>query len=439
MEFEVSKIMSLNWTPEVLVNIISSLILLILSLKVYTSPKTRKIVPIKYLAIALLFSSAYYFFIFIAILFLSELFTILYSLMLIGMFLFLVVAINYIMKDRLYSTNLIIIIIISTLLVYSMFQQPVVSIVLINGFYTPIALGVFSFFSELLTSIGLLIAFYWGLKTFLYSPPFIKKEARIFFLGTIIMSIITLFTYFLYFFFPIFLILYSVVFSLGALIFMTAIIKEPKLLYILPFEINRILVKDREGFPLFDHDWSDSNISDTIFSGFINAVQIMSEEVIHKGGILDITLSDGILVLRESEFITVGLIASKPSKLLRKSLINFSDEFQIKFLKLLKTNCKEIEKYDAYELLEKYFSNFPSKLVSGKDTPLFLSMKHKKLTPEIENKMREVFTNEQEYEKMKEEIKKFPESAIWHFLQFYKDNRDAISNTDEKSLEDKNS
>jgi len=165
----------------------------------------------------------------------------------------------------------------------------------------------------------------------------------------------------------------------------------------------------------------------------------MSEEVIHKGGILDITLSDRSLVLRESEFITVGLIASKPSKLLRKSLINFSDEFQIKFLKLLKTNCKEIEKYDAYELLEKYFSNFPSKLVSGKDTPLFLSMKHKKLTPEIENKMREVFTNEQEYEKMKEEIKKFPESAIWHFLQFYKDNRDAISNTDEKSLEDKNS
>jgi hypothetical protein len=432
--------MTLNWTPEGLFNIISGSILLILSLKVYTSPKTRKIASIKYLATAFLFGSAYNFFLFSAILFLSELFTILYSLMSIGIVLFIVVAINYIVKDRLYSTNLIIIIIISTLLVYSMFQQPVVSIVLIDGFYTTIALGVFAFFSELLIVIGMLITFYWGLKTFLYSPPFIKKEARIFFLGITIMSIISFFIYFLYFFFSIFLILYSVIFSLGALIFMIAIIREPKLLYILPFEVNRILVKDREGFPLFDHDWSESNISDNIFSGFVNAVQIMSEEVINKGGILDIILSDGILILRESEFITVGLVASKPSKLLRESLINFSDEFQMKFMKLLKTNCREIDKYDdAYELIEKYFSNFPSKLVSGKDHPLFLTMKRKKLTPELENKMREIFDNEQEFEHMKEEIKKFPESAAWHFLKFYQENRDAISNTDGKSLEDKNS
>lgn len=432
--------MTLNWTPEGIANIISGLILLILALKVYTSPKTRKIVSIKYLATSFLFASAYNLFIFLSILFLSELITIIYSLMIIGMALSFIIAINYVMKDRLYSTNLILIIIISTLLIYSMFQQPNVSIVIVDGFYTPITLGFFSFFSELLIAITILYAFYWGLKTFIYSPPFIKKEAGIFFLGTITVSIISYCTYLLYFFFPIFLILYSVVFSLGELILMTAIIREPKLLYILPFEINRILVKDREGFPLFDHDWSESNISDNIFSGFINAVQIMSEEVINKGGILDIILSDGILILRESEFITVGLIASKPSKLLRESLTDFSDEFQTKFLKLLSSNCREMDKYDdAYLLLDKYFSNFPSKLISGKDDPLFLTMKHKKLSPELDNKMRAIFPNEQEYEKMKEEIKNFPETAIWHFLEFYKENRDAISNTDEKSLEDKNS
>ena len=427
--------MALNWTPEGISVILAGSILLILAIIVLKSPKTKKIRSVKYLAISILFGSAFFFSVFFSILILSEVITIFYNLLYIGAALFFIMGINYIMKDRIYSTSLLIVITLSALIVFLAFQNPVVNIVVVSGFYTTEATGYFFFFSELLAAFTLLNMFYWGIKTYLYCPPFIKREATIFFLGTTLMSIITLFVYYLYFFFPIFLIIYPLVTSLGISTFMNAIIIEPKLLYILPFEINRILVKDREGFPLFDHDWSESTISDNIFSGFINAVQIMSEEVINKGGILDIILSDGILILRESEFITVGLIASKPSKLLRESLIHFSDEFESNFMRLLKSKCREMDKYDdAYLLLDKFFSNFPSKLVSDKDKPLYLTMKYKGLTPELENKMKEIFANEQEYEEMKKEILTYPEAAAWHFLKFYEENRDKIPYKDDKIL-----
>ena len=432
--------MALNWTPEGVFTFLAGTITLILMIIVFKSPKTKNIKSVEYLAISILFGSAYNFSIFFSILFLSEVITIIYNLLSIGAALFLIIAISYIMKDRIYSTSLLIVITLSSLIVFTAFQIPDISIVVVSGFYTTLTTGYFFIFSELLAVFVLLNMFYWGIKTFLYSPPFIKKEATIFFLGTTLMSIVTLFIYYLYLLFPIFLIIFPLVMSFGTSIFMIAILMEPKLLYILPFEINRILIKDREGFPLFDHDWSESTISDSIFSGFINAVQIMSEEVINKGGILDIILSDGILILRESEFITVGLIASKPSKLLRESLIHFSDEFESNFMRLLKSKCREMDKYDdAYLLLEKYFSNFPSKLVSDKDNPLYLTMKYKGLTPELENKMKEIFANEQEYEEMKKEILTYPEAAAWHFLKFYEENRDKIPYKDNKVLGNNNS
>ncbi len=428
------------WTPEGIVNIISSSFLFVLVIILQISPRTNKILSVKYLALSFLFASIFSFLVFFSILFLSEMITIVYNLMLIGVALFFVIGLNYIMKDRIFSTNLLIALILSALLVYAAFQSPVVKLITVDGYYSTIVVGYFSLFSDLLSALILLNAFYWGLKTLLYCPPIIKTKAKIFFIGTTIMSIATLFCYFLNFFFPIFLIIYPIVFSLGISIFTINIIFEPKLLYILPFELNRILVKDREGFPLFDHDWSESNISDNIFSGFISAVQIMSKEVIDKGGILDIILSDGILILRESEFISVGLVASKPSKLLRKSLINFSDEFETKFMKLLNTKCREINKYDeAYLLIDKYFSNFPSKLVSSKDSPLYLTMKYKEIPPELDNELKKIFSNNNEYEAMKKEFLKYPESMIENFLKFYEENKDKIPYKDDKILENKNS
>ena len=90
----------------------------------------------------------------------------------------------------------------------------------------------------------------------------------------------------------------------------------------------------------------------------------MSEDVINRGGLLDIHLEDGILIVKESKLITVGLVSSKSSKLLKDSVIKFTTDFENKFERKLKKSVKDMSQYiGAFELIEKYFSNFPYKIL----------------------------------------------------------------------------
>ncbi|KKM64469.1 hypothetical protein LCGC14_0851670 [marine sediment metagenome] len=59
--------------------------------------------------------------------------------------------------------------------------------------------------------------------------------------------------------------------------------KNVKILYVLPYPIYRISVRDHKGNLLYDHDWSESSISETAFSGFLNAIEIMIEEIMQMG------------------------------------------------------------------------------------------------------------------------------------------------------------
>ena len=430
--------MTLNWTPEVIVVFINTGILLFCSILMYISPRTQKILSVVYFRIAWIFFSLFFLFEGISILLLSLAITQTYTLFNAVGIIFFLIGINYTMRERLFSFGLIVVIIFVVLLLYIQFQSDVAVIVVEGGYITTKIIGIYNIIGDLLISIMLIYTFIWAIKTLRNAPYQIKTEATLFFLALTLSSIITLIVYSFYYFDPIFILISDLIFSFGGCAFTYSIIKEPKLLYILPFQINRILVKDRDGFPLFDHDWSESKISDSIFTGFINAVQLMSEEIIHKGGLLDIFLTDGILIVRESEYITIGLVASKSSKLLRKSIINFAIDFDEKFMKLLKTSCRDIKKYDgAYELIDKYFSNFPSKLILSKKDPLYLIAKYKKITPELENKLKSIVMDEIDYEKIKEEIKKFPDCVPLHFIKFYENNKDALTFRDEKELSDK--
>jgi len=430
--------MTLNWTPEVVVVFITTGILLFSAVLTYTSPRTKKILSVTYFRTALIFISLFFLFEGISILFLNLAITRIYTLFNAVGTIFFLIGISHTMKESLKSIGLMVVVILLALLLYLTFQSEVAVIVVEAGYITTKIIGFYSIIGDVLFSIAFIYIFYWGIKTYRNAPFLIKTEATIFFCGIILSSIISLTVNMFYYINPIFILITDLIFSVGIFIFTYSIIKEPKLLYILPFEINRIIVKDRDGFPLFDHDWSESKINDSMFTGFINAVQLMSEEVIHKGGLLDIILTDGILMLRESEFITVGLVASKSSKLLRNSLVNFANDFEDQFKNLLKVSCRDIEKYDgAYELLDNYFSNFPSKLISSKSDPLYLIAKYKEIPPELENKLKSIATDEYDYEKIKEEIKKFPDCVPLHFMEFYEDIKERLGFKDENELPDK--
>ncbi len=412
--------MALNWNIEVIVDFIVSLVILINMIVTYFTSKSQKITSLLYIRLSIFGMCIFMAMDGLSFLFVSEMLARITGIILFPTTIFLIIGINYTIRETFYSKGLIMCFGLGALFTYLTFQPGVAKPSLETGYLRMNWTGAFNILAIVFTALMALYLFYWGLKTWVNAPVLIKKEASIFFLGIIIASPVGMVFYFLYLMEPVFILASDFSMIIGILIFLIAILREPKLLYILPFTVYRISVKDREGFPLFDHDWSKSNISDTIFTGFLNAVQLMSEEVMNIGGLLDINLEEGILILRESKLITVGLVASKSSKLLSESVVKFTNDFEIKFEKELRKSVKNMSQYeDAFELIEKYFSNFPYKILKSKKQPLLLAGKYARIPLEIENKLKTIFTDEKEYEFIKTELQRSPFYFTKGFLSLY--------------------
>ncbi|MFX1575022.1 MAG: hypothetical protein ACFFB0_19970 [Promethearchaeota archaeon] len=429
--------MVLNWNIEVIVDFIIAFGVLINTIVTYFMPKSQKITSLLYIRLSIFGMAVFMAMDGLSFLFVSELLARITGIVLFPTTIFMIIGINYTIREIFYSKGLIICFGLGMLFIYLAFQPRVAKSNLETGYVRMSWVGAFNILGIMFTAIMALYLFYWGLKTWLNAPVLIKKEASIFFLGIIVASPLAMIFYLFYLLEPVFILVSDFAIIIGIVIFLLAILREPKLLYILPFTVYRISVKDREGFPLFDHDWSKSNINDIIFTGFLNAVQLMSEEVMNIGGLLDINLEEGILVVRESKLITVGLVASKSSKLLSESVVKFANDFEKKFEKELKKSIKDMSQYeDAFELIEKYFSNFPYKIIKSKKQPLILTGKFARIPLEIENKLKSIFTDEQEYEFIKTELQRSPYYFSKQFLSLYDElkKEDQISEEEPKRL-----
>ena len=419
--------MELYWSIEVIVDFLAATVGIILSVVTYYSPKAKKIKSLFFIRLG--FISFWLFMLLdgFAFLFLNEFLGLLTGIILIPAALFIIIGVNYTIKESFYSFGLIIAISLAILFLYTGTQPNAVVIESQSGYLRVRWIGLFSILGMIFSGISMFYLFYWGIKTWINSPFLIKKEASIFFLGVLIIFPISFIFYVLYLFEPIYILISDITMLVGALIIALIVIREPKLLYILPFTIYRIVVKDRDGQPLYDHDWSQSNISEKIFTGFLNAVQLMSEDVISRGGLLDIHLEDGILIVKESKLITVGLVSSKSSKLLKDSVIKFTTDFENKFERKLKKSVKDMSQYiGAFELIEKYFSNFPYKIFKSKKQPLLLTGKYFKIPLELENKLRSIFTDDEEFKVVKAELVKCPLHFPFDFMKLHNDLKDEM-------------
>jgi hypothetical protein len=437
--------MVLNWNLLVIITLISGIgIVLVPVLLNFIAPATKKIRSLFYIKWAILIMGISTFLDGISTLFMNIFIAIFSAILFIPGLICLSIGINYTIKETYISIHLIIISCLGFLFCYLAFQPGAVEPIIEYGSLSLIWVGLFGILSDLLTIFALILLLYWGFKTWRNAPFLIKKEATIFFMGiciaTILSSITVLFRREYHLLSDI--LLYSF-FIIGTITLTYAIIKEPKLFYILPFTVYRILVKDKEGFPLFDHDWSESDISEIMFSGFINAVQLMSEEVMNIGGLVDINLEEGMLIVHESKFITVGLVTSKSSKLLRDALVNFSKDFEQQFERELKQKVRDTSKYEnAYFLIDKYFSNFPFRIIPSKRHPLLLSGKYSKVPFELDNKLKNIFADEKEYEAIKAEICKSPVCVSEEFINLYEELKkeiDHLPDNGSKQLNDKKS
>jgi hypothetical protein len=430
--------MTLNLTPEVIVDFIVAVCGFILTITTYIKPKTKRITSLNYIRLAIFSSSIFILLDGLAILYISKFLSIITGFTLIPLTLSLVIGITYIIKEDFYSLGFVVVIGLSVLLIYLGFQPNAVDIQMQGGYIRLPWMGLFGNIGMILTIISEIYLFYWGIKTLKNAPFLIKKEARVFFIGIFLASVVTMFFYLLNLIDTFYILIADFTLLIGFLITALSVIIEPKLLYILPFTVYRIVVKDREGYPLFDHDWSKSEISENIFTGFINAIQLMSEEIMNIGGLLDIQLKDGILILHESDNITVGLITSKSSKLLRYSVTNFTCDFENKFEKMLKEGNKDMRAYEsADELVEKYFSNFPSRIISHKRKPLLLTERLLKLPLTLDTDLKTIIKDEEEFDFIKSEIFRTPESTAASFISLYNELKEELNDIENESEKNK--
>ena len=428
--------MVLNWTPEVIVEIFTSANILLATLLMYITPRTKNIKSLSYIRFGLFFMGMLFTLDLLANFFLNTLLSRICGLMLFPSAVFFAIGINYTIKETANSPFLIITIGLGVLYCYIAFQPGAIGFEFEGGYLSVNWIGLYELMGSIFIFFVGSASFYWGLKTWMNAPFLIKREAFIFFIGTVINGPLTLILYLLYYWNPIFILFAYATTGLGNLFICLGILKEPKLLYILPFTVNRLVVRDREGNLLFDHDWSHSSLNESIFIAFLNTVQLMSEEVINLGGLLDFKLEEGILTVYESKLISVGLVASKYSKLLRECVLQFTRDFEQKFERELKKGVKDITQYEgAFELIEKYFSNFPSHFITSRKQPLLLSSKYTKRVGKLDNKLRKMFPDEKEYENIRNEIQMSPIGFVHSFFSLYDQLKDEIDKIEDKKVD----
>jgi len=408
----------------------------------YLKLKHIKIKSLFYLRLTFLLWGFYFLFEAFADLFLNINLARLYSFFLPLAFISFLFSVTYSKKESVYSVTLILICFLVPIYSISAFLPDSFEIITVSGFdYQKITTkGLFDLLIVIFYIITGALGYYWSFLMWQNTPFLYKKEAFLLVLSMTIILPFAIISYLFTLWHPTFIFLSDIIFALGWYAIIYVITKEPKLLYILPFTVYRISVKACDGSPLFDHDWSESNINENVFTGFINAVQLMSEEVMQVGGLLDINLQEGILIVYNSKFITVGLVSSKSSTLLRDCLRNFTHDFEEQFEYLLKASSKDMKKYEpAYNLIDRHFSNFPYRIISDKHHPLLISVKNSKIPLQIADKYREIFKDE-EIEKIKAELIRFPVSSHDDFLNLYEELKDEkevdFDKEDEEQSED---
>ena len=190
-----------------------------------------------------------------------------------------------------------------------------------------------------------------------------KPLARLLLFGSLLFSIVAISMYMLGSVIKIFNPIGFIIHSIGALITIIVIRRDPKIIYILPFKAFKLLViETTQGLSLFTYEWiKQEKKYDGVFSSIIQGIGHLLKEVLNKGEIREIQLDQAILFIKHNISYPVAsiLIASKTSKSLRNGLEQFNDQFIAKFSESIEAANKISQFRGAVEIVEKIFEFIP--------------------------------------------------------------------------------
>lgn len=209
-----------------------------------------------------------------------------------------------------------------------------------------------------------LIYLVWAIKARKYAPANLRRQGNLIMFGGILFSLATFVLYIFASFYIIFNPLTLFTHGIGALITVVVMVKNPELFFILPFRAIRLTVLESNGgIAIYNHSWFEENspISDTLFTGMLQGVQLIMKEVLNQGQIKEIKLEQAILMLYRIEkypFVFV-LVTSRSSHILRNSFQAFARKF-VQSCGAELSRIPDISKFNvADNLVEQCFPNLP--------------------------------------------------------------------------------
>jgi hypothetical protein len=207
--------------------------------------------------------------------------------------------------------------------------------------------------------------FIWSVQIWRKAPLNFKRLVNWLLFGSTLFSIITGLMYAIGGFIRIFNSLAFFTNGIGAFITIIVILKDPKIIYILPFTAYRVLVVDtKEGIALFRYDWAElGKVEENIFSMVLQAVGSVLDEILKKGEVREIHMDRAVLLVQHDKRYPIAsvLVTSKSTKSLRYSLKTFNDQFISNFY-TDEIDIHEVSQFkDASILVEKIFDFVPER------------------------------------------------------------------------------
>ena len=203
----------------------------------------------------------------------------------------------------------------------------------------------------------------WSFQTWRKSPDSLKRLTTFLFIGSTLFTVVTALMYALGSTIRIFNPIAFIVHSVGAIINIIVILKDPRIIYILPFKAYRILVVNtHESVALFKYDWAKvGKLEEDMFSMMLQAIGNILDDILKKGQVQEIQMDKAVLLIHHNKTYSIAsvLIASKSTKSLRYALKRFNEEFVESFQSSLTGDKIIINLAGTREIVEKVFDFVP--------------------------------------------------------------------------------
>ena len=204
----------------------------------------------------------------------------------------------------------------------------------------------------------------WSFHTWRKAPADLKRLTSYLLFGSTIFSIVTGALYAIGSLIKVFNAIGFFVNGIGAFITILVILKDPRIIYILPFKAYRILVVDTiASVALFKYDWAKAGeVEENIFTMMIQAIGSVLDDILKKGDVQEIQMDRAVILINHNNENSIAsvLIASKSSKSLRYGLKRFNEEFVTQFQKTLEDSRKVSDFVEGSKIVEQVFGFVPS-------------------------------------------------------------------------------